>query len=61
MNKYRIVYQCSNGYEGEEFVYAANRMMAFEVFKELGFDGVVNADCFLVLDEEDDVNEDFHY
>jgi hypothetical protein len=52
MNKYRIVYQCSNGYEGEEFVYAKNRIMAFEVFKDLGYEDIVNADCFRVIEEE---------
>ena len=36
MNKYKIVYTCSDGCEGEEIVMAANRVMAFEVFKELG-------------------------
>lgn len=50
MNEYRIVYQCSNGYEGEEIVCAVNRIMAFEVFKELDIKDIVNADCFLVID-----------
>ena len=51
MNKYRIVYQCSDGYVGEEIVYAVNRIMAFEVFEDFGIEGVVNADCFRVLEE----------
>ena len=50
MNEYKIVYQCGDGYEGEEIVMAVNRMMAFEVFSELGIEDVVNADCFRVLD-----------
>ena len=48
MNEYKIVYMCSDGYEGEEIVMAANRVMAFEVFKELGIEDVVSADCFRV-------------
>lgn len=53
MYKYKIVYQCSDGYVGEEIVYAVNRMMAFEVFEDFGYEDVVNADCFRVNDEED--------
>ena len=54
MNKYKIIYKCSDGYEGEEIVMAVNRIMAFEVFQELGIEDVVSADCFRVLDDEDD-------
>lgn len=54
MNEYRIVYQCSDGYEGEEIVMAANRMMAFEVFVELGIKDVVSADCFRVIEEDEE-------
>ena len=54
MNYYRIVYQCSDGYEGEEIVCAVNRMMAFEVFKELGYEYVISADCYRVPDYEED-------
>lgn len=50
MNEYRIIYTCSDGYEGEEIVMAVNRMMAFEVFEDLGIEDVVDADCFRVLD-----------
>ena len=50
MNEYKIVYKCDNGFEGEEIVMAANRMMAFEVFEELGIEDVVEADCFHVLE-----------
>lgn len=49
MNEYKIVYKCANGYEGEETVMAVNRMMAFEVFADLGIEDVVEADCFRVL------------
>lgn len=52
MNYYKIVYQCSDGYEGEEIVMAANRMMAFEVFKDFGYEDVINADCYLIPDDE---------
>jgi hypothetical protein len=49
MNEYKIVYKCADGYEGEETVMAVNRMMAFEVFADLGIEDVVEADCFRVL------------
>lgn len=52
MNKYKIVYQCSDGYEGMEYVYAVNRVMAFEVFQEFGYENITNVDCFRVSDEE---------
>ena len=52
MNEYKIVYECSDGYEGEEIVMAVNRIMAFEVFEELGIKDVINADCFRVIDNE---------
>lgn len=54
MNKYKIIYKCSDGYEDEEIVMAVNRMMAFEVFADLGIENVVSADCFRVLDDEED-------
>ena len=50
MNEYKVVYQCSDGYEGEEIVMAANRMMAFEVFEGLGIEDVINADVYRVID-----------
>lgn len=50
MNEYKIIYECNNGYVGEEIITAVNRMMAFEAFKELGIADVVNVDCFRVLD-----------
>lgn len=52
MYEYKIIYQCSDGYKGEEIVMAANRVMAFEVFADLGIENVVDADCFRVLDKE---------
>ena len=54
MNEYKIVYQCSDGYEGEEIVMAVNRMMAFEVFADLGIEDVVNADCFRMIEESEE-------
>lgn len=52
MNEYKIVYTCSDGYKGEEIVMAANRIMAFEMFEDLGIEDVVNADCFRVLEDD---------
>ena len=54
MNEYKIIYTCSDGYEGEEIVMAVNRMMAFEVFADLGIEDVVNADCFRVIAESEE-------
>ena len=53
MNLYRIVYRCNDGYEGEEIVCAANRMMAFMIFEDFGYENIVSADCFRVLEDED--------
>ena len=49
MNEYKIVYECSDGYVGEEIVMAVNRVMSFEVFEELGIEDVVSADCYRVI------------
>lgn len=57
MNEYRIVYRCSDGYEGEEIILATNRIMAFEVFKDFGYEDVVSADCFQITDEDELVEE----
>lgn len=54
MYKYKIIYTCSDGYEGEEIVMAVNRMMAFEVFADLGIEDVVDADCFHILEDDDE-------
>ena len=48
MYEYKIVYRCGNGYVGETIVMAVNRIMAFEVFGELGIEDIVSADCFRV-------------
>lgn len=57
MNKYRIEYVCSDGFEGEVEVYAVNRLMAFEVFEDFGYEDVVSAECFRVLDEDEEEEE----
>lgn len=55
MNKYKIVYQTRSGYKNTEYIYAANRIAALEMFeKHECFKDVVGADCFRVLDDEDD-------
>ena len=55
MNLYKVVYQLKDGTDGVEYVRAANRVMAFMVFEDLGYTDVVNADVFRVLDEEEEV------
>ena len=57
MNEYRIEYVWSDGYEDEVIVCAANRLMAFEVFEEFGIEDVVRAECFRVLDEDEEEEE----
>ena len=51
MNKYRIVYRCNDGYEGEEIVYAVNRTMAFMVFEDFRYEDIVSVDCFRIIEE----------
>ena len=49
MYPYRIMYRCSDGYEGEEIVSAVNRTMAFEIFEKFDyFKDVIAVDCFRV-------------
>lgn len=48
MHKYEIIFRCSDGVERREIVYAANRIMAFEVFGGFGYENVVSANCFRV-------------
>ena len=48
MSKYEIIFRCSDGIERKEIVYAANRVMAFEVFATLGYENVKIVDCFRV-------------
>ena len=52
MNEYRIEYECSDGYVGEEIVCAVNRIMALEIFEEFGYDDVVKVECYRVSDKE---------
>lgn len=54
MNKYKITYKLSNGFEGEEIIYAANRTMAQEIFAKYEcFKGCIAVSCLLILDKED--------
>jgi hypothetical protein len=51
MNQYKIVFTYSDGYEDEVIVSAVNRIMAFDVFKDLGYeDDIVITDCYLISD-----------
>lgn len=53
MNKYKFVIRYYGGYEDIVMVNAANRIMAFEIFQEFGFDSPDISDviCCLVRDE----------
>ena len=63
MNLYRVIYQCSDGYEGEEIVSAVNRMMAFDLFSDFGIENVINADVFRLTEAEEEAyyNERMEY
>ena len=54
MKKWRIIFKCKDGFIGEEFVYAVNRMMAWDLFEELGYDTneLIIISCLLVEDEK---------
>ena len=54
MNKYKVIFQYSDGTEGIEYVYAVNRIAAFMAFEDLGYEDVVNVDVFRVLVNEDE-------
>lgn len=52
MNKYKIVFECKNGFKGEEIVNAVNRTMAFEIFEKFEyFKDVVAVGCFRIMEE----------
>ena len=42
-----------DGYKDEVTVYAVNRVMAFMLFEDFGYEDVITVDCFRVLDEEE--------
>ena len=54
MYEYEIIYTCGDGCVGRETVMAANRTMAFMMFEELGIENVVSANCYRVLEEEEE-------
>lgn len=58
MKKWRIVYLCDNGFEGEEFIDAVNRMTAWDIFQKFGIEGIVAIDCLLVEDDNGKVYEE---
>ena len=54
MNTYRIEYRYFNGFSDTVLVQAANRISAYEVYKDLlpNFDEIVYIHCELVKEEE---------
>jgi hypothetical protein len=56
MNKYIIEWETSDGFVSELEIYAANRIMALEVFMCMGFEDVVRTECR--QDNEDEVEEE---
>ena len=48
MNEYRVAFMCDDGFEGEEVILAANRIMALEIFESFGIPGVTSAEAYLV-------------
>ena len=57
MNEYKIVFECSDGYSGEETVMAVNRIMAFEIFEEFGYEDIVSVNCYCITDDENNAAE----
>ena len=53
MDKYKFVIKYNGGYEDTVMVSAANRIMAFEIFREFGFnsDDISDVACYLVGDD----------
>jgi hypothetical protein len=54
MYKYKLIFTCADGFEGEEIVMAVNRIMAMEVFEAFGYEDVVSLECYRIEDEEDE-------
>lgn len=54
MNTYKIIYQLSNGYEGEEFIDATNGQMALKLFEELEYFKDVAVIKYILLIEDDE-------
>lgn len=54
MYKYKLIFTCADGFEGEEIVMAVNRIMAMEVFETFGYEDVVSLECYYIEDEEDE-------
>ena len=45
MDEYIVQYICSDGFEGEETILAANSIMAIEIFKEFNYPDVISINC----------------
>ena len=56
MYKYKIVYQYSNGCEGEEIISAPNRWAALELFSDFGYEDLINIDCYRVIDDFEEMD-----
>ena len=56
MNIYRIEYRYSNGFSDTVLVQAANRIAAYEVFRDIipNFEKIVSLHCELEKEEEQD-------
>lgn len=54
MNKYVIIYKLKNGFRGKEYVYAANRVAAWEIFESMSKAlDIEECNCFRVIEEEE--------
>lgn len=58
MHKYRLVFTCADGYEGEEIVMAVNRTMALYCFEAFGYENVVSLECYRVEDKNEEREEE---
>jgi hypothetical protein len=53
MNKYKFIITYNNGDKDEVIVDAANRLMAFELYDELGYDNVIDISCYRIIEEDE--------
>lgn len=55
MGRWKIIFTCEDGFEGEEIVAAVNKFMAWDTFSEIAKEyasPVVAADCIRIKEED---------
>ena len=51
MNEYLVSYDCAEGYRCSVIVLAANRIMALEIFADLGIEDATDVECSRIVRE----------